>query len=176
MFSNRTFASIHQNNLDPSSILKELLNPNTKPFFTQEIELTFNNHDDEVNEFTETAATDGSEESDDDSSRSSDGKNALVIVPDNDPLVIILGNDDVNQTQPPLPHPHALNGSYLVHDQDMKVSCDTRHGQVIMQSNFKNISFFKTNDVLLDLCHILKASNAPLILFDRIVHWVKTHE
>ena len=28
----------------------------------------------------------------------------------------------------------------------------------------------------LDLFHLLKASNAPLILFDRIMHWLRRHE
>ena len=45
-----------------------------------------------------------------------------------------------------------------------------------LNDHFPKINFGTDTEILIDLFHILKASNAPLILFDRIIGWAKCHD
>ena len=53
---------------------------------------------------------------------------------------------------------------------------DIREEQKALLTHFSKLSFYKSDEIMIDLFHILKASNAPLILFDRIIEWAKVHE
>jgi len=53
---------------------------------------------------------------------------------------------------------------------------DIRADQEELSKRFSQLKLTKNNEMQLDLFHLLKASNAPLILFDRITNWVQRHE
>ena len=53
---------------------------------------------------------------------------------------------------------------------------DLRLEQEKLNKRFSKINITKSNEMQLDLFHILKASNAPLVMFDRINHWLRRHE
>ena len=53
---------------------------------------------------------------------------------------------------------------------------DIREEQDELSIRFSKINVTRNNEMQLDLFHLLKASNAPLILFDRIIHWLRRHE
>ena len=38
------------------------------------------------------------------------------------------------------------------------------------------MTFTHTDEASIDLFHLLKTSNVPLIMFDRIIRWLKRHE
>ena len=52
---------------------------------------------------------------------------------------------------------------------------DIRDNQKILSKRFSELTFNPIDEMTLDLYHLLKASNVPLILFDRIIDWVKRH-
>ena len=52
---------------------------------------------------------------------------------------------------------------------------DITKDQKILTKRFSELSFNSKDEMQLDLYHLLKASNAPLILYDRIIDWVKKH-
>ena len=45
-----------------------------------------------------------------------------------------------------------------------------------LSKRFSKVNVTRNNEMQLDLFHLLKASNAPLVLFDRIMHWLRRHE
>ena len=45
-----------------------------------------------------------------------------------------------------------------------------------LSKRFSQLKLTKSNEMQLDLFHLLKASNAPLVMFDRITKWVQRHE
>ena len=53
---------------------------------------------------------------------------------------------------------------------------DIRQEQDELSKRFSKLNITGNNEMQLDLFHLLKASNAPLILFDRITHWLRRHE
>ena len=53
---------------------------------------------------------------------------------------------------------------------------DLRSQQDLLTKRFSGLSLLKSEEMEIDLFHLLKASNAPLILFDRIIDWVRRHE
>ena len=53
---------------------------------------------------------------------------------------------------------------------------DLRSQQDLLTKRFSGLSLSKSEEMEIDLFHLLKASNAPLILFDRIIDWVRRHE
>ena len=59
---------------------------------------------------------------------------------------------------------------------DFQSQTDIRGDQEELNKRFSQLNLTRTNEMQLDLFHLLKASNAPLILFDRITNWVRRHE
>ena len=53
---------------------------------------------------------------------------------------------------------------------------DIRQEQDILSKRFADMNITKTNEMQLDLFHLLKASNCPLVMYDRIFNWVRRHE
>ena len=53
---------------------------------------------------------------------------------------------------------------------------DIREEQDELSIRFSKMNVTRNNEMQLDLFHLLKASNAPLILFDRIMHWLRRNE
>ena len=53
---------------------------------------------------------------------------------------------------------------------------DIHEEQDELSKQFSKIKVTRNNEMQLDLFHLLKASNAPLVLFDRIMHWLRRHE
>ena len=45
-----------------------------------------------------------------------------------------------------------------------------------MVKRFSNMKFTQSDEASLDLFHIMKSSNVPLVMFDRIIRWLKRHE
>ena len=45
-----------------------------------------------------------------------------------------------------------------------------------MRKRFDLIKFTHTDEACIDLFHIMKTSNVPLVMFDRIIRWLKRHE
>ena len=53
---------------------------------------------------------------------------------------------------------------------------DITSDQTDLLKRFSKIKLNSTDIMQIDLFHLLKASNAPLVLFDRIISWVKRHK
>ena len=53
---------------------------------------------------------------------------------------------------------------------------DIREEQDELSKRFSKINVIRNNEMQLDLFHLLKASNAPLVLFDCIMRWLRRHE
>ena len=53
---------------------------------------------------------------------------------------------------------------------------DIRGEQTQMIKRFDQVKFTHTDEACLDLFHIMKVSNVPLVMFDRIIRWLKRHE
>ena len=53
---------------------------------------------------------------------------------------------------------------------------DIREEQQQMSKRFSSITFTHTDEACMDLFHIMKTSNLPLVIFDRIIRWLKRHE
>ena len=64
----------------------------------------------------------------------------------------------------------------VVHNIELAPVFDIREEQKALLKHFSKLRFHKSDEIMIDLFHILKASNAPLVLFDRIIEWVKVHE
>ena len=52
---------------------------------------------------------------------------------------------------------------------------DIRNEQSTISQHYSSLTFTPNEIVLMDLFHVLKASNSPLIVFNRIVDWIKRH-
>jgi len=52
---------------------------------------------------------------------------------------------------------------------------DIRSQQDQLSKRFSTLTLSQSDEMEIDLFHMLKASNAPLILFDRIINWVQRH-
>ena len=52
---------------------------------------------------------------------------------------------------------------------------DIRSQQDTLSKRFSTLTLSQSDEMEIDLFHMLKASNAPLILFDRIINWVQRH-
>ena len=48
--------------------------------------------------------------------------------------------------------------------------------QIELSQRFRTMHITETNEMQLDLLHLLKASNCPVIMYDRIVSWLRRHE
>ena len=48
--------------------------------------------------------------------------------------------------------------------------------QYLLSKHYSSLTFTPSDHILMDLFHILKASNTHMIVFDRIVSWVKRHD
>ena len=180
-FCQRTFASIQENNLDCSQILKNILTNRSSTVHqnstSQEIDLTFNSNEDDEDDdslgLEEDEPTSSAVEEDeiniDDDDESDTNQNENT-----QPLVV------VNLAPAQIVHfdntmiPANLTSSFIEQNQN-DICCDIRLEQQKMSNHFKNINFSNYDAIPIDLFHILKASNAPLVLFNRIVTWVKTH-
>ena len=57
-----------------------------------------------------------------------------------------------------------------------KSTNDIRGEQDEFNKRFSQLSVTQSDGMQLDLFHLLKSSNAPLILFDRITNWLRRHE
>ena len=83
----------------------------------------------------------------------------------NDELEVIDLNNDNNvvykDIDPSLPN----NGCIDVTDQQEKMS-----------KRYSRITFTHSDAACMDLFHIMKTSNVPLVMFDRIIRWLKRHE
>ena len=53
---------------------------------------------------------------------------------------------------------------------------DITNEQDLLQKHFTSLTFTPHEHILMDLFHILKASNTPLVVFDRIINWIKKHD
>ena len=53
---------------------------------------------------------------------------------------------------------------------------DIRSKQERLRKRFKNLTFSHSEAMCMDLFHMLQASNSPLVMFDRIIEWVRRHE
>ena len=53
---------------------------------------------------------------------------------------------------------------------------DITEEQNQMRNRFDQIKFTHTDEACIDLFHIMKTSNVPLVMFDRIIRWLKRHE
>ena len=53
---------------------------------------------------------------------------------------------------------------------------DITEEQNQMRRRFDEIKFTHTDEACIDLFHIMKTSNVPLVMFDRIIRWLKRHE
>ena len=53
---------------------------------------------------------------------------------------------------------------------------DLTNEQVAMSNRLNNIHFHETDIIMMDLYLLLRASNTPLAVFDRIVDWTKRHK
>ena len=53
---------------------------------------------------------------------------------------------------------------------------DIRELQEAITTRVSNISISSSDEMKIDLFQILKASNDSLILFDRIISWIRNHE
>ena len=131
-----------------------------------ELELEFNP---DMNDFFDIIDEYDSNEDEDDSLSEEDDGDRLVIgetidlVTDNNPMHQNLQHQDPPQVVI-APHP------------DTNILIDIREEQKELSKHFSKLSFHQSDELMIDLFHILKASNAPLILFDRIIEWVKVHE
>ena len=45
-----------------------------------------------------------------------------------------------------------------------------------MTNFFSSMKFTHSDEASMDLFHIMKSSNIPLVMFDRIIRWLKRHE
>ena len=61
-------------------------------------------------------------------------------------------------------------------DVEVQNSNDLRQQQNEIMRRNDNITFTQDEVIGLDLFHLLKASNVPLVMFDRIINWMKKHE
>ena len=53
---------------------------------------------------------------------------------------------------------------------------DMRTQQDDLLKRFKQLTMNESDEISIDLFHLLKALNSPLIMFDRIIRWVKRHK
>ena len=53
---------------------------------------------------------------------------------------------------------------------------DIRSKQERLRKRFKSLTFSHSEAMCMDLFHMLQASNSPLVMFDRIIEWVRRHE
>ena len=53
---------------------------------------------------------------------------------------------------------------------------DIRSQQEALNKRFSTLTMSKADGLEIDLFHLLKASNAPLILFDRVINWLQRYE
>ena len=56
---------------------------------------------------------------------------------------------------------------------EVQNSNDLRQQQYEIMRRNDNITFTQDEVTGLDLFHLLKASNVPLVMFDRIINWMK---
>ena len=74
------------------------------------------------------------------------------------------------------------NNDFYIHNYENIIeklnreSVDIRSKQVTLNKHFASIYVTETDGMEINLFNLLKASNAPLILFDRIIYWVKRHK
>ena len=53
---------------------------------------------------------------------------------------------------------------------------DVRSQQETLNKRFATLTLSKADEMEIDVFHLLKASNAPLILFDRVINWLQRYE
>ena len=53
---------------------------------------------------------------------------------------------------------------------------DITREQNDMVKMFSSMEFTHSDEASMDLFHIMKSSNVPLVMFDRIIRWLKRHE
>ena len=53
---------------------------------------------------------------------------------------------------------------------------DVTKEQEKMSKRYSRITFTHSDTACMDLFHIMKTSNVPLVMFDRIIRWLKRHE
>ena len=53
---------------------------------------------------------------------------------------------------------------------------DITREQNDMMKRFQGMKFTHSDEASMDLFHIMKSSNVPLVMFDRIIRWLKRHE
>ena len=53
---------------------------------------------------------------------------------------------------------------------------DITKEQTDMTKRFSSMKFTHSDEASMDLFHIMKSSNVPLVMFDRIIRWLKRHE
>ena len=88
---------------------------------------------------------------------------------------IIPGNNDIQPNQHQLNitnNPDHLNN---VLEQNLQPSLDMRNTQEKMLQKHEQVRLSDVDIMCVDLFHMMRASNAPLILYDRIIAWIKNH-
>ena len=46
----------------------------------------------------------------------------------------------------------------------------------MLKKRYKQLTFTQSDEICLDLYHMLKASNVPLVMYNRVINWLKRHE
>ena len=96
--------------------------------------------------------------------------------------IIDIHNEDVAINQILVIEPNAANENVLVNENAHNALLnndgvvDIRSQQETLNKRFDALTFSAADEMEIDLFHMLKASNAPLILFDRVIHWLQRHE
>ena len=103
------------------------------------------------------------------------------------PFNFISNNDEQGNNL----HPEIINDEYeqerniqdhtVINDetipwQNPSGTIDITKEQDDIMRRFSEASFTHTEEACIDLFHILKTSNVPLIMFDRIIRWLKRHD
>ena len=94
-----------------------------------------------------------------------------------------MGNDDVDEIEVNVDEPNAAGNpnKILNHNEhnafiNNEGVVDIKSQQETLNKTFASLNLSPADEIEVDLFHMLKASNAPLILFDRVIHWLQRHE
>ena len=68
------------------------------------------------------------------------------------------------------------SGSQQLSTNNQSNPIDITATQYLLSKHYSSLTFTPSDHILMDLFHILKASNTHMIVFDRIVSWVKRHD
>ena len=100
------------------------------------------------------------------------------------------GNSEISQYASDIEDHHTIvneltlehNNNFVIHNHKNIIEEVNRESiniwskQVTLNKRFASIYVIETGETENNVFHLLKASNTPLILFDRIIDWAKRHE